>query len=168
MNDVGDRMAGALAAPAFPGDSGEADPELAAVLAGARDGTADPVDLLRVLAGARVFVALSAQVDNGATDKHAQMVLVSVAGRDGRRALPVFTSVPALLGWGRDLRPVPVEGARAAVTALDDGAAALLVDPGQATTVVVTGSELEQLAAVWTTAAGRSSTAKHPRTEPSP
>ena len=83
------------------------------------------------------------------------MALVTIAGRDGRRAVPVFTSADALLAWKPDLRPVPVEGARAARTAVDDGAAALLLDPGQPTQVVVTGSELDQLAAVWTEATTR-------------
>ena len=41
----------------------------------------------------------------------------------------------------------------------DDGAAAVLVDPGQPTQLVVTGSELDQLAAVWTEATTRGGTA---------
>ena len=48
--------------------------------------------------------------------------------------------------------------ARAARTAVDDGAAAVLVDPGQSTQLVVTGSELDQLAAVWTEATNREGT----------
>lgn len=166
---MNDRAQGLLA-PAFPGDTGEADVALERVLAAARDGSGEPAGLLRVLASARVFVALSARTDpaqpDPASDKGAQMVLVTVAGRDGRRALPVFTSVAALELWRPGLRPVPVEGARAAVTAVDDGAAALLVDPGRAGALVVAGSELEQLAAVWTTAAARSRADGDTGTEP--
>jgi hypothetical protein len=147
-----------LLRPAFQGDDGGADPALVASLLGV-DGTGDRlVTALRTLATARVFVPVSAQLIQSdqdtavADDKHAEMALVSIPGRDGRRAVPAFTSVAALLAWRPDLRPVPVEGARAGRTAVDDGAAALLVDPGQPTQLVVTGSDLERLAAVWTEA----------------
>jgi hypothetical protein len=148
-----------LLTPAFQGDDGEADADLVASL-GAIDSSADArVRALRTLAVTRVFVPVSAQVVAGPDgdvidggDKHAEMALVTIAGRDGRRALPVFTSAASLLAWRPQLRPVPVEGARAARTAVDDGAAAVLVDPGQPTQLVVTGSELDQLAAVWTEA----------------
>ena len=147
-----------LLRPAFYGDSGEAEPALVAALV-AVDGTAAArVRALRILASARVFVPVSAQLIDTDRDearggeKQAEMALVSLPGRDGRRAVPAFTSAEALLAWRPDLRPVPVEGARAARTAVDDGAAALLVDPGRPTQIVVTGSDLDQLAAVWTVA----------------
>ncbi len=146
-----------LLQPAFQGDDGGADPALVARLLGL--GADDRLDeALRTLATSRVFVPVSAQLIRSdqhqrvADDKHAEMALVSITGRDGRRAVPAFTSVAALVAWRPDLRPVPVEGARAARTAVDDGAAALLVDPGQPTQLVVTGSDLERLAAVWTEA----------------
>lgn len=151
---------------AFHGDTGEAEPKLVAGLL-AVDGTAEAWLLaLRILASARVFVPVSAQLIDPDGDqardggKHAEMALVSLPGRDGRRAVPAFTSAAGLLAWRPDLRPVPVEGARAARTAVDDGAAALLVDPGRPTQIVVTGSDLDQLAAVWTvaTSPGRTDT----------
>lgn len=150
-----------LLRPAFQGDTGEADVQLLASIAGLDDTPESRRHALRTLATARVFVPVSAQVITTETDrstmddKHAQMALVSITGRDGRRAVPAFTSAAALLAWQPDLRPVPVEGARAARTAVDDGAAAMLVDPGQPTQLVVTGSELVQLAAVWTEATNR-------------
>ncbi|MBA2477151.1 MAG: SseB family protein [Sporichthyaceae bacterium] len=146
--------------PAFSGDTGAADPELVAHLA-ALDGTAATrLPAVRALATARVFVPVTAALTTDLAsaspglDKHAEMALVTITGRDGRRAVPAFTSAAALLAWHPDVRPVPVEGARAARTALDDGAAAVLVDPGQPTQLVVTGSELDQLAAVWSEATG--------------
>lgn len=150
-----------LLRPAFQGDDGAADPVLLAHIAGLDGTSAARVLALRTLATARVFVPVSAQVISSETDrtvpgdKHAELALVSMTGRDGRRAVPVFTAAAALLAWQPDLRPVPVEGARAARTAVDDGSAALLVDPGQPTQLVVTGFELEQLAAVWTEATNR-------------
>lgn len=145
----------------FAGDTGAADLELVARLAAVDATPATRVPALRALAAARVFVAISAEAaatDELAlgpwADRSAEMALVTITGRDGRRALPAFTSAAGLLAWHPDVRPVPVEGARAARTALDDGTAALLVDPGLTTQLVVTGSELDQLAAVWTEATG--------------
>ena len=68
-----------------------------------------------------------------------------------KRGLPVFTSVAALQEWNAEARPVPVEVARAARAALDDGAEALLVDPSPRPRFVVTGERLEMLAAGWPT-----------------
>jgi hypothetical protein len=145
----------ALRGSAFPGDTGEADAALAAAISARSDGPEGMTQLLRALAVARVFVAVSATTGSA----HAEIGLVSITGRDGRRAVPVFTSADRLTGWRPGLRPVPVEGSRAARTALDDGAAALVVDPGRSPGLVVAGSDLDRLAAVWTVAAARAGSA---------
>jgi len=157
--------------PGFAGDTGEADPVVLSALAAFESGQAGAAVVDGVLAGSRVLVPLLAVLTDpdpgepapaapaggagagGAaglrSDKTADMAIVTVTGRDGRRGLPVFTSVAALQAWNAAARPVPVEAARAARAALDDGAAALLVDPSPRPRFVVTGERLALLAAGW-------------------
>ena len=49
------------------------------------------------------------------------MALVTLTGPDGRRALPVFSSLESLAQWDSTARPVPVECRRAAVSAVAEG-----------------------------------------------
>ncbi len=144
--------------PGFAGDTGEADPVVLSALAAFESGQAGAAAVDGVLAGSRVLVPVLAVVtesDAGADglrrDKTGDVAMVTVTGRDGRRGLPVFTSVAALQEWNAEARPVPVEVARAARAALDDGAEALLVDPSPRPRFVVTGERLEMLAAGWPT-----------------
>lgn len=144
--------------PGFAGDTGEADPVVLSALAAFESGQAGAAVVDGVLACSRVLVPVVADVaesDPGADghqrDKAVDMAMVTVTGRDGRRGLPVFTSVAALQEWNAEARPVPVEVARAARAALDDGADALLVDPSPRPRFVVTGERLALLAAGWPT-----------------
>lgn len=142
--------------PGFSGDGGEADPVVLAALAAFERGqaSADVVD--GILAGSRLLVPVVALLaeegrtaDGHRTDKRADMAMVTLTGRDGRRGLPVFTSVAALQEWNAEARPVPVEATRAARAALDDGADALLVDPCPRPRFVVAGDRLAEMAAGW-------------------
>jgi SseB protein N-terminal domain len=125
----------------FAGDDGSADPALAAALA---DG--DEHALAEALATARVLVPVVAVLGEerapvGPTglvsDKSADMAVATLVGRDGRKALPVFSSLAALAAWDARARPVPAEGPRAALSAVADGCDALVVDPAGPRTVVV-------------------------------
>jgi hypothetical protein len=105
------------------------------VLAVAADLGRQP-EVLAALHGARVFAAVAAVADETATtaagltvDKTADIALVVLQDPDGRRALPVFSSLAALSAWDPAARPVPVEGPRAAGVALAEGASDLLLDP---------------------------------------
>ncbi len=77
--------------PGFPGDTGEADPELAAALA-AQDGTAATfAGVVAALAGTRLLVPVVAvlgevEVDEAglAHDKSSDMAAVLLTGADGR------------------------------------------------------------------------------------
>jgi hypothetical protein len=100
--------------------------------------------VVRALANARVFVPIVAQLaeeGEGAeglpADKQADMALVTLKASDGRRALPVFSSVEALGRWHADARPVAVYAARAALSAVAEGADLMVVDPGSDITFVV-------------------------------
>ena len=70
-------------------------------------------------------------------DKQADMALVTLKAPDGRTAMPVFTSAAALEAWHPQARPVAVYAARAALSAVSEGAQLLVLDPGSDVTFVV-------------------------------
>ena len=112
--------------PAFPDDDGLIDPRLDKALG-------DDVKVFAVYGEVRVFVPIVAVLGERATDgsdKSADMAAVFMTGADGRKALLTFSSVAALEEWNPLARPVPVWGREAAQAALDEGAAALLLDLG--------------------------------------
>ena len=120
----------------FAGDPGLADPTLEAALAAAAEGTGSVRDVVRALSAARVMVALAAAVGEGHPipdhvrgDMGAEAVLVSVIGPDGRRALPVFSSVATMGIWDPAARQVPVESARAALSAIAEDCDLMVLDP---------------------------------------
>jgi hypothetical protein len=138
----------------FAGDDGSPDPDLVQALA-AYD--ADPesrydATLVR-LQTARLLVPVvavlgEAEVDERglARDKTSDMATVLVQGQDGRTALLAFTGTEALRLWNPQARPVPVPVARAAQAALQDGAAALVVDLAGPVMFVVGAEDLRELA----------------------
>jgi len=155
----------------FAGDDGAADPALAAALARlAVDPDGGLAAVVAALAGARVLVpvvavehadeegaahegadACAAAAGPFAEARHASAGVVAVAAPDGRRALPVFSSVDALAAWHPDARPMPAEGPRAAAAAVQEGWALLVVDPGGPVTAVVPRPAVHALAsgAAW-------------------
>ena len=145
--------------PGFAGDDGSAAPELAAALAAwQRDPTAY-VEALAALQRSRVLVPVVAVLgeveydDAGlAHDKASDMATVLLQGADGRLALLAFTGTAALTAWDPQARPVPVAAGLAARSALQDGAAALVVDLAGPVRFVVEGEDLRGLAEGWTLA----------------
>lgn len=136
------------------GDDGRPDARLAAALA-ADDGTpARRGEVLAALAGARVFLVLSAQAlaveESAATglrqESTAEMALLSIRAPSGARALPAFVDGGQVQRWRDGARPVPVPGPVACASVLDDGAQALLLDPPGAA-LVLSGAVLAELAA---------------------
>ncbi len=101
-------------------DHGAADPELEAALAGG-----DPQAIRQALLDARVLVPIVAQ---GEESVAVEMAVPTLAGLDGRRALPVFSSYATLRAWQADARPVPMPGRRAVAAAAAEGCAAIVVD----------------------------------------
>ncbi|MER2138163.1 MAG: SseB family protein, partial [Arthrobacter sp.] len=96
------------------------------------------------LATARVYVAIvatlgeEAESEHGLTaDKEADLALVTLTAPDGRKALPVFSSVEALSHWHPEARPVAVYAPRAALSAVSEEAQLLVIDPGSDVTFVV-------------------------------
>ncbi|WP_043109303.1 SseB family protein [Paraoerskovia marina] len=119
----------------FAGDDGSADPALAAALSAhaAADGSLS--DVVSALADARLLVPVLAEAEvteegeHGTVDREASSGVVALETPDGRRALPVFSSVESMARWRKDARPVPVESARAAQSAVSEGWSVLVVDP---------------------------------------
>lgn len=143
-----------LAEPAFPGDTGEADPALAAALASYAAGEVPYVEVLAALCGARVLVpvvAVLGDVEYDAaglpSDKSADMATVLLTGADGRQGLLAFSSLSTLQTWQADARPVPVAVRDAAEAALHDGATALLIDLAGPVPFAVEEQDLRAIAA---------------------
>lgn len=121
----------------FAGDDGSTPPAYAAALARFQAGESGPEPVVAALRGARLLVPLLAELgeegrteDGRVVDKQADLSIVTVAGPDGRRVLPAFTSVAALAAWRSEARPVPVEAIRAAIAAIDDDTQLVVLDPG--------------------------------------
>lgn len=155
-----DRFAGArLQESQFPGDDGSRQPEVAAALeAYAADRDRYPA-ALSALQRSRLLVPVVAmlgevELDEAglAHDKSSDMAAVLMKGRDGRLALLAFTGTDQLRAWNPEARPVPVPAQVAAQSAVQDDAAALLVDVAGPVPLVVEGEDLAGLAGGWTLA----------------
>ncbi|WP_065571155.1 SseB family protein [Microbacterium oleivorans] len=126
------------------GDDGSADPALLAALTAfhAGEGSADAVvDAYRE---ARLLIPLVAEKGEegvGPTglkvDKTQELSIVTVAAPDGRRVLPVFTSVATMSQWDAAARPVPADGVRTALSAAADDTDLIVIDPGSDTEFVL-------------------------------
>lgn len=148
-----------LGATGFEGDTGLADPALAAALT-------DPDDehrLVAAVAAVRLLVpvvAVPGEVDHSSgpvRDVGSDMAAVTLVRPDGARALPVFSSVASLAGWDPLARPVPVSAQRAALAAVQEGCQEMVLDPpapGTAGAGERTAYTLRP-SMVWALAAGR-------------
>jgi hypothetical protein len=128
----------------FEDDDGTADAGYLTALTALASGEGGEAAVVASLATARVFVPILAQLaeeGEGAgglhADKQADMALVTLKAPDGRTAMPVFTSAGSLEAWHPEARPVAVYAARAALSAVAEGAELLVLDPGSELTFVV-------------------------------
>lgn len=92
--------------------------------------------LLELSAG-RVLIPLLAEAgDIGLTpegrtvEKTQELSIVTVEGVDGRRVLPVFSSVDTMRAWNPEARPIPVPAPQAAIAAAQEHTDLIIVDPG--------------------------------------
>lgn len=141
-----------ILAPAYPDDTGAADERLAEALTRFARREASYADALAVLAESRLLVpvvAVLGELDEHGADKTADMATVLLTGADGRQALLAFTSLETMAAWQSDARPVAVPAGDAAKAALQDRAAALLLDVAGPVTFVVEGEDLYGLGAGW-------------------
>jgi SseB protein N-terminal domain len=145
-----------MPASPFAGDTGGTDPALVHALSGTdnsgavRPGSAhgerpDRVGVQRALVAARVLTVVVAGGIPGA-EHGAEISSVTITGRDGRSALPVFSSLATMQAWDPSARPVPMAAPDAARGALELGASALVLDVAGPTPVVIEGPLLDALA----------------------
>jgi hypothetical protein len=137
-------------------DDGSADPALLAALIAFRAGEGSQRDVVDAYRSARLLIPLIADKgDHGIgphgleVDKTQELSIVTVAAPDGRRVLPVFTSVDAMKRWDAAARPVPADGVRTALAAAADDTDLIVVDPGSETEFVI------RRPAVWAIGQGR-------------
>ncbi|QZY52565.1 SseB family protein [Leucobacter tenebrionis] len=135
----------------FADDDGETPDELRAAVSAVREvagavvrGDADPdalaeanADAILALSRVRVLIPLLAEAgDTGITpdgrtvEKSQELSIVTIAAPDGRRVMPVFSSVTAMRAWHADARPIPVPGPQAALAAAQEETDLIIVDPG--------------------------------------
>ncbi|MEP9364843.1 SseB family protein [Nocardioides sp. CN2-186] len=145
--------------PGFAGDDGAAPTELAAALAAWEADPSTYVEALAALQRSRLLVpvvAVLGEVEHDAAglarEKSSDMATVLIQGADGRLALLAFTGTATLAAWNAEARPVPVAASLAARSALQDDAAALVVDLAGPVRFVVEGDDLRGLAEEWTLA----------------
>lgn len=152
-----DRFAGArILESSFPDDTGAVDPALAAALTAYGEGTGDFAAVVMALQGSRLLVPVVAVLGETETDerglthdKSSDMAAVLLTGADGRLALLAFTGSESLARWDPQARPVPVPARTAAVSAVQEEAAALVIDVAGPTTFVLEGEELVAFASGW-------------------
>lgn len=140
----------------FAGDDGSADPELARLLVEHAAGQVPLTAVVERLAQVRVLIPVLAELDAEGTtadglkvDKEASAGVVALEAPDGRRALPVFSSVASMAAWHPQARPVPADAVRAALSAVSEEWALLVVDPAGP------ASALVPRPAVWAVARGQ-------------
>lgn len=92
-------------------------------------------DAIAAFGAERFLVPMLAEAgDIGATpegrtvEKTQELSIVTVAAPDGRRVLPVFSSVEAMAHWNPDARPIPVPGAQVAVAAAQEITDLIMID----------------------------------------
>lgn len=61
-------------------------------------------------------------------EKTQELSIVTVAAPDGRRVLPIFSSVAAMQRWQPTARPIPVPGAQAALAAAQEHTDLIMID----------------------------------------
>ncbi len=138
-------------------DDGSADPALLDALVRFRAGQGSQAEVVDAFREARVLIPLIAEkgeegvAPSGlAVDKTQELSIVTVAAPDGRKVLPVFTSVTALQTWDAAARPVPADGRRTALAAASEDTELIVIDPASETEFVI------RRPAVWAIAQGES------------
>jgi hypothetical protein len=118
------------------GDDGSADPALLAALLAFRAGEGDARAIVDAYRDARLLIPLVAEKGDHGIGAHG-LEVVTVAAPDGRKVLPVFTSVTALQTWDAAARPVPADGRRTALAAASEDTELIVIDPASETEFVI-------------------------------
>lgn len=128
----------------WAGDDGSADAALLAALTAFHAGDGAATGVVEAYRSARLLIPLIAEKgDEGIgptglrVDKTQELSIVTVASPDGRRVLPVFTSVETMSRWDPTARPVPADGVRTALAAAQDDTDLIVIDPASDTEFVL-------------------------------
>ena len=119
------------------GDDGQTPPEVAEAINAFRDGSGTFADVANSLAGSRALIPLVTHAgeefdaDNPVMeDKIQELAVVTLAGPNGEKVYPAFTSAGAMRAWKADARPIPIDFRRIAIAAAGEGVDRIVVNPG--------------------------------------
>jgi len=119
------------------GDSGETPPEVSEALGAWRSGAGTYSGLIAAFAANRFLIPLVAHAgddfdsDNPfMEDKVQELSVVTVAGPNGEKVIPVFTSAAAMKTWNAEARPIPIDAQRVALAAASEHTDRIVVNPG--------------------------------------
>lgn len=119
----------AFEASPWAGDDGSAPAAYTAAVAAFRAGATGPEAVVDAVRDVRLLVPLLAEAGETAERGHgAELALVTVAGPDGRRVLPAFSSAAAMAAWNPAARPVPAPARQVALGAASDGTELVVID----------------------------------------
>lgn len=92
-------------------------------------------EVIAALRQARVLVPMLAEAgelgvtpEGKTVEKTQELSIVTVAAPDGRRVLPVFSSVATLTTWNDEARPIPVPATQAALAAVQELTDLMILD----------------------------------------
>ncbi len=129
-------------------DRGQADPRLRALLAGASSSDEGYLRAIAGLCGARLLLPMvGVSADGTDTGQAEQMRTVLLSTTGGRSAIPAFTGIDTFSAWKPDARPLLCRLDEVAATAVEAGAAAVLVDFQGPAGMVIEASLFTELAA---------------------
>jgi hypothetical protein len=119
------------------GDSGETPPDVSEALSAWRSGSGTYSGLVAAFAANRFLIPLVAHAgddfdsDNPVMeDKVQELSVVTVAGPNGEKIIPVFTSASAMKTWNAEARPIPIDAQRVALAAASEHTDRIVVNPG--------------------------------------
>lgn len=117
-------------------DDGSAPPRLMEAIARFRAGKAGESEVVEAFRDSRLLIPLLAVLGEAGVNEHGKVIdksqelsIVTVGGPDGRKVLPVFSSVAAMTAWNAKARPVPADGVRVALAAASENTDLVVLDP---------------------------------------
>ena len=119
------------------GDTGVTPTDVADRLTAWRAGTGSFTDVVAALAVNRFLIPLLTHAgddfdtDNPVMeDKVQELSVITVAGPNGEKVIPAFTSVAAMKAWNSEARPIPIDAQRVALAAASEHTDRIVVNPG--------------------------------------
>jgi len=119
------------------GDSGETPPEVSEALGAWRSGSGTYSGLIAAFAANRFLIPLVAHAGDDfdsnnpvMEDKVQELSVVTVAGPNGEKVIPVFTAAAAMKTWNAEARPIPIDAQRVALAAASEHTDRIVVNPG--------------------------------------